>query len=84
MKLYLTNKEDHTVPGPVLEFYDAHKPVTLQVDASKTGIGAVVLQDGKPVAYASKALTGTQEAYTQIESSPLRVQRMTVTYKPEL
>ena len=66
MKLYLTNKEDHNVPGPVLESYDAHKPATLQVDASKTGIGAVVLQDGQPVAYASKALTAAQEAYTQL------------------
>ena len=84
MKLYLTNKEDHNIPGPVLEFYDPHKPVTLQVDASKTGIGAVVVQDGKPVAHASKALTATQEAYIQIESSPLRVQRMAVKYKPEL
>ena len=29
------------------------------VDASKSGIGAVPLQDDKPVAYASKSLTAT-------------------------
>ena len=55
------------IPGPVLKFYDPRKPVMLQVDASQLGLGAVVLQDGKPVAYASKALTVAQEAYAQIE-----------------
>ena len=59
------------VPGPVLKFYHPRKPVTLQVDASQWGLGAMVLQDGKPVAYASKTLTAAQEAYAQIEKEAL-------------
>uniref|UniRef100_A0A8C6KCM5 Gypsy retrotransposon integrase-like protein 1 n=1 Tax=Nothobranchius furzeri TaxID=105023 RepID=A0A8C6KCM5_NOTFU len=39
----------------------------LQVDASKYGLGAVLMQDGHPVAYASKTLTPTEINYAQIE-----------------
>ena len=38
--------------APVLKFFNHLKPVTLSVDASKSGLGAVCLQDGNPVAYA--------------------------------
>ncbi|KAK7938626.1 hypothetical protein WMY93_001952 [Mugilogobius chulae] len=40
---------------------------SLQVDASKSGLGAVLLQEGKPVAYASKSLNSTEQNYAQIE-----------------
>ncbi|PIK54404.1 hypothetical protein BSL78_08722 [Apostichopus japonicus] len=52
---------------PILCYYDVSKPVTLSVDASQSGLGAVLLQDDKPVAYASRALTETEKAYAQIE-----------------
>ena len=52
---------------PVLVFYNQHKPLTLQVDASKHGLGATLLQDGQPVAFASKSLTDTEVNYAQIE-----------------
>ena len=45
------------VTAPVLKLYDVKKPVTLQVDASQSGLGAVILQEGRPIAYASRALT---------------------------
>uniref|UniRef100_A0A3P9BYY5 Caspase-8 n=1 Tax=Maylandia zebra TaxID=106582 RepID=A0A3P9BYY5_9CICH len=54
-------------PGPVLSFFDPKKALRLQVDASKSGLGAVMLQDGKPVAYASKSLNSTEQNYAQIE-----------------
>ena len=38
-----------------LRYFDVDKPVILQVDASKMGLGAAILQDDAPVAYASKA-----------------------------
>jgi hypothetical protein len=59
------------VPGPVLKFYDTGKHVTVQLDASQSGLEAVLLQGGKPVAYASKALAPTQQAYVQIEKEAL-------------
>ena len=43
------------------------KDVTLEVDASQCGLGAALLQDSKPVAYASKSLTSTEQQYAQIE-----------------
>ncbi|VDI07841.1 Hypothetical predicted protein [Mytilus galloprovincialis] len=54
-------------PGPILSYYDPTKDLTLQVDASKYGLGAVLLQDDKPVAYASKSLTTSEINYAQIE-----------------
>lgn len=56
-----------------LTYYDVNKAVTLQVDASQSGLGACLLQDGKPVAYASSALTDTQTRYSQIEKETLAV-----------
>ena len=43
--------------APVLTFYDVNKEVTVSVDASPEGLGAVLLQDNKPVAFASRSLT---------------------------
>ena len=54
-------------PGPVLAYYDASKELILQVDASKYGLGATLIQEGRPLAYASKALTLTGVNYAQIE-----------------
>ena len=53
--------------APVLAYYDPHKPLTLQADASKHGLGATLLQEGKPIAFASKSLTDIEVNYAQIE-----------------
>ena len=44
-----------------LWYFDVQKPFTVQVDASKKGLGATLLQNGHPVAFASKALTPTEQ-----------------------
>ena len=48
---------------PVLRFYDVTDEVTLQCDASECGLGAALLQSGQPVAYASRALSLTEQSY---------------------
>ena len=50
-----------------LHYFDTNKPVVLQVDASKIGLGATILWDDQPVAYASKALTHTERCWVNIE-----------------
>ena len=59
--------------SPVLAFYDVRKPVEIQCDASKNGIGSVLLQDGKPVAYSSRAMTKMESNYAQIEKEMLSI-----------
>ena len=53
-----------------LAYYDTDKPLVLEVDASMKGLGAALIQD-KPIAFASKTLTSTQAAYSNIEREAL-------------
>ena len=39
----------------------------VECDVSKIGIGGVLLQNGQPVMYISRALTKTQQRYSNIE-----------------
>ena len=48
------------VSDTTLQYFDPSLPMTIQVDASQVGLGAALLQNGKPVAFASKALTETE------------------------
>jgi len=43
---------------PVLGLPDFTRPFTLETDACNDGIGVVLMQQGKPIAYLSKALGG--------------------------
>ena len=58
---------------PVLSYFNVRKDVELQVDASKSGLGAVLLQDSKPVAYASRALTASVRNWPQIDKELLAI-----------
>ena len=57
----------------MLQYWHIDRPVTLSVDASSKGLGAVLIQDDHPIAYASKSLTNTQQQYAQIEKEMLAV-----------
>ena len=56
-----------------LRYYDQRKPVTVQADASQRGLGACLLQDGQPIAYASKSLTNSETRYANIERELLAI-----------
>ena len=60
---------------PVLALYDPDRPTTVSADASLFGLGAVLLQEidgvNRPVAYASRAMTPTEQRYSQIDKEAL-------------
>ena len=49
------------IQASTLEYYNVHKPATIQCDVSQRGQGACIMQDGRPVAYASRAITSAEE-----------------------
>ena len=59
--------------APVLAYYNPRKQTTLQMDASLRGHGACLLQDSKPVYFASKVLRDAQKGYVAIELEALAV-----------
>ena len=59
--------------APVLAYFDNDKPTVLNVDASGTGLGAVILQDGKPIAFSSKTLSSCEQRYANIERELLAI-----------
>ena len=58
---------------PVLTYFDKTKKHTIQCDASKKRLSAVLLQESKPVMYVSRALTETGQRYSNIKRELLAV-----------
>lgn len=59
--------------APVLQFPDYKKPYAIYCDASCKGLGAVLTQNGHPVAYASRILNKAEKNYTTTELECLAV-----------
>lgn len=59
--------------APVLRFFDVRAETHLQCDASEKGLGACLMQEGQPVAYASRSLTAAESNYAQIERELLSI-----------
>lgn len=56
-----------------LAYYNPQKELVLETDASGIGLGATIKQDGRPIAFASKALSDTEKRYATIEKECLAV-----------
>ena len=50
-----------------LPYFNPKSATTLQTDASKKVLGAILLQDSKPVMFASMALIGSEKNYQNLE-----------------
>jgi len=59
------------ISEPVLQRFDVTKDIVLHTDASKGRLGAVLLQEGRLVAYASRALNEAEQNYPQIDKELL-------------
>lgn len=56
---------------PVLGYFDPKQTLTIECDAAKHGLGACLMQNGRPIAYASKSLTKSEINYAVIEKECL-------------
>ena len=52
--------KEPVISDTILRYFNPSLPVTIQVSASQVGLGAALLQNGKPIAIASKAFTDTK------------------------
>ena len=59
--------------APVLTLPDFTKPFVLETDASNSGIGVVLTQGGRPIAYLSKALSPKHIALSIFEKEYLAI-----------
>ena len=58
---------------PVLTYFNKTKKHTIQCYTCKKGLGAVLLQESTPVMYISRALTETEQRYSNIERELLAI-----------
>jgi hypothetical protein len=56
--------KDKLTHAPLLQLPDFNKTFELESDASRIGLGGVLLQEGKPVAYFSEKLSGPSLNYS--------------------
>jgi len=57
----------------LLAYPDFNKPFVIHTDASKTQLGAVITQEGRPIAYYSRKLNDAQKRYTTTERELLAI-----------
>ena len=62
-----------TLLKTTLACYDRNQPLRIQTGASEYGLGTALLQNNRPIAFASKTLTDMETRYSNIEHKCLSV-----------
>lgn len=76
--------KDALISAPVLALPDFSKQFIVEADASKTGIGAVLMQENHPICYISRALGPRQQNLSVYEKELLAVVHAVQTWNPYL
>lgn len=61
------------IQAPVLGHPDPQKPFIIHTDSSAVGVGAVMSQEGRPIAYVSRTLNAAERNYTTTEREILAI-----------
>nr|XP_022902184.1 uncharacterized protein K02A2.6-like [Onthophagus taurus] len=82
-KVHIVWLDSHTKPldkikskiteAPVLTNFNFNKDITIQADASQSGLGCCLMQEGRPVSFASRSLTNSERNLAQIEKELLSI-----------
>ena len=67
------NLKQSLTQTPVMAYFNPKQETTVLVDASPVGLGAILTQNGKVICYASRALTATEQRYSQTDKEFLAV-----------
>ena len=65
--------KDRLTDSTTIAYYDPQAPIEVLTDASPVGLGAILAQNSKVVAYASRALSDVESRYSQTEREALAV-----------
>lgn len=56
-----------------LRMFDPKLPLVIQTDASKDGLGCVLMQNDQPIAFGSRSLTASEQKWAQIKKELLAI-----------
>ncbi|CAN6472758.1 unnamed protein product [Victoria cruziana] len=79
-----THLKNALVSAPVLTLPDFTKIFVVETDACDVGVGAVLSQDGHPIAYMSKALTKRAKPFSTYEKEMLAIVVTVEKWRPYL
>ena len=65
--------KNHIMNSKILVPFDVTQDIVIQCDASQNGLGCCLLQNGKPISFASRSLSSAERNYSQIEKEMLSI-----------
>lgn len=69
----ITEIKHHILNSKILVPFDVTQDIVIQCDASQNGLGCCLLQNGKPISFASRSLSSAERNYAQIEKEMLSI-----------